>query len=111
MERKIKIYRHYFIDFYKEQNQKTKDKIDFVLELIKYEPRVPSKFLKHLSNTDGLYEVRVSMSNNEIRIFSFFDEGNLFILTNCFAKKTQKTPKRQLEKAVQLKKEYFKNKN
>lgn len=110
MERNIRIYGNYFIEFYKKQDQKTKDKIDFVLELIKYENRVPTKFLKHLTNTEGIYEVRVSTGNKQIRIFSFFDEGQLFILTNCFIKKTQKTPQKYLKQAVKLRKEYFKNK-
>lgn len=110
MVRNIIIYGNYFIEFYKEQDQKAKDKIDFVLELIKYETRVPTKFLKHLTNAEGLYEVRVLTGNKQIRIFSFFDEGKLFILTNCFVKKTQKTPQKYLKQAIQLRKEYFKNK-
>lgn len=88
-----------------------KDKIDYVLDLIKYESRVPKKFLKHLSGTDGVYEIRVSTVFSNIRIFCFFDEGRLVILTNCFLKKTQKTPKKELDLAIKLKKEYFNNKN
>lgn len=110
MERRIKIYGTYFIDFYESQPQKVKDKIDYVLELVKYEERVPVKFLKHLSSTDGLYEIRVSASSKEIRIFSFFDEGRLIILTNCFLKKTQKTPKKELQLAKRLRSDYFANK-
>jgi phage-related protein len=40
-------------------------------------------------------------------VFSFFDEGNLVILLNGFQKKTQKTPKNEIELAEKLKKEYF----
>jgi len=36
----------------------------------------------------------------------FFDQGQLIILTNGFQKKTQKTPKKQIEKAIKIKTEY-----
>lgn len=108
MERKIVLFGSYFSDFYARQPEKVKDKIDYVLELIKYEERVPTKFLKFLAGTDGLYEIKVSTTLSDIRIFCFFDKGRLVILTNWFIKKTQKTPKKELEQAIKLKKEYFK---
>ena len=40
------------------------------------------------------------------RIFCFFDEGKLIVLANGFQKKTQKTPKGEIEKALKIKKEY-----
>lgn len=111
MERKIVIYGTYFTDFYLKQTDKVKDKIDYVLDLIKFEERVPKKFLKHLTGSNGLYEIRVATTISSIRIFCFFDEGRLVILTNCFEKKSQKTPKKQLDLAIKLKKEYFNNKS
>jgi phage-related protein len=69
--------------------------------------RVPDKFLKHLSGTDGLYEVRVKSGSNIFRIFCFFDEGKLVVLLHGFNKKTDKIPARELERASKLKKEYF----
>jgi phage-related protein len=109
MMRKIFSYGDYFDTFYEEQDQKSRDRIDFVLDLIKNEKHVPKKFLKHMEGTDSLYEIRVSTSFKHIRIFSFFDQGNLVILANCIIKKTQKTPKNALALAIKLKKEYFKN--
>jgi len=44
------------------------------------------------------------------RIFSFFDKGNLVVLGNAFQKKSQKTPKQELEKAIKIMEEY-KNEN
>ena len=111
MERKIAIYGDYFKEFYVNQSAKAKDKIDYVLDLVRYEKRVPKKFLKFLTGTDGLYEIKVSTTFKEIRIFCFFDKGKLVVLTNCFIKKKQKTPKRELELALKLKKEYFNKKN
>ena len=110
MERKIGIYGNYFEDFYLEQTQKVKDKIDYVLDILKHAEQIPIKFLKHIESTDGLYEVKVRTTFKNIRIFCFFDQGNIIILTNCLEKKSQKTPKEPLNLAIKLKQEYFKNK-
>ncbi len=56
--------------------------------------------------TKGLYEIRVKVGNNIFRIFSFFDKGNLVVLANGFQKKSQKTPKQEIERALKIKKEY-----
>jgi phage-related protein len=107
MERKIAIYGNYFSSFYEDQNKKTRDKIDYVIDIIKHVGKVPIKFLKHIESTDGLFEIRVSTTFKQIRIFCFFDKGEIVVLTNCFVKKTQKTPKKELKLAKKLKKEYF----
>lgn len=110
MPRAIIFHGDHFIRFYQEQDDKVKSKIQYVLELIKQVDRVPEKFLKHLSGTDGLYEVRVEFQSNIYRIFCCFDEGKLVVLFNGFQKKTDKTPKNELEKATALMKEYFEQK-
>ncbi len=63
-----------------------------------------------MEGTDGLFEIRVEVGSNIFRVFSFFDEGNLVILLNGFIKKSQKTPKNEIELAEKLKKEYFNEK-
>lgn len=68
---------------------------------------VPEKYFKHLEGTKGLYEVRVEVGSNIYRIFSFFDQGNLVVLGNGFVKKTQKTPKNEIEKALKIMEEYY----
>ena len=110
MARKIIFYENYFIEFYQKQNQKVKSKIQYVFEIIKQVDRVPKKFLKHLSEADGLYEIRVELQSNIYRIFCCFDDGKLVVLFNGFHKKTQKTPKNELEKAKRLMREYFNHK-
>lgn len=110
MSRKIIFYENYFIEFYQKQNLKVKNKIQYVFELIKQVDRVPEKFLKHLSGTDGLYEIRVEFQSNIYRIFCCFDDGKLVVLFNGFQKKTQKTPKSELDKAKELMKQYQKSK-
>jgi phage-related protein len=107
VKRTILFYGSFFLSFYSKQDDKTKLKIDFVLDLIRNIERVPIKFLKYVEGTDGLYEVRVSTVSKSIRIFCFFDEGKLVILLNCFVKKTNKTPKKEIEQGIKLKEEYF----
>lgn len=63
-----------------------------------------------MEDTDGLYEIRVEVGSNTFRIFCCFDKGSLVILFNGFQKKTQKTPKQQIERAMKLMKEYFNEK-
>lgn len=68
---------------------------------------VPEKYFKHISGTKGIYEIRVEVQSNIYRVFSFFDEGNLIILVNGFQKKTLKTPRKEIELALRLRKEYY----
>ena len=107
MKREIIFYESYFIDFFKVQDEKVKDKIKYVLELIKQVEKVPEKFLKHIEETNGLYEISIEYQSNIYRIFCCFDKGRIIILFNGFQKKTSKTPKNELEKAMKLMKEYF----
>jgi phage-related protein len=109
-ERKIVFHGIFFTEFYIHQTAKVQEKIDFVLKLIATVDRVSERFLKHMAGTDGLYEVRVECGSNIFRIFCCFDKGNLVILFNAFIKKTQKTPKKEIELAIRLKKEYFNQK-
>ena len=66
--------------------------------------------MKNLENTDGIYEIRVITTFKSIRILCFFDKGELIVLTNCFIKKTQKTPRKEIKLAEKLKKEYMNEK-
>lgn len=70
---------------------------------------MPTKFMKLID--DGLYELRIEYQGNIYRIFFCFDEGNIIILFNAFQKKTQKTPKKEIETAKRLRKEYYGSKN
>ncbi len=110
MIRKIEFYKDYFMDFYSKQNSIVQEKIEYVLKLISQIERIPKKFFEHLTSTNGLYEIKVEYQSNIYRIFCFFDEGRLIVLLNGFQKKTQKTPKKEIEMAERLKKEYFNEK-
>ncbi|MFN3999981.1 type II toxin-antitoxin system RelE/ParE family toxin [Algoriphagus sp.] len=104
--RTITIYKNHFSDFYKEQKEKVKEKILWTLRIIETLKQIPTEYFKHLEGTEGLYEIRVQQGSEIFRIFCFFDVGKLVVLANGFQKKTQKTPKTEIEKALKIKKEY-----
>ena len=104
--RKITFYKDYFQSFFNTQSKKVKAKIVWTFDLIEDLQRVPETYLKHIENTDGLYEIRVQSGSDIYRIFCFFDQGQLVVLANGFQKKTQKTPKKEIELALKIKADY-----
>ena len=88
------------------QRDKVQDKIIWTFDLIEDLQRIPETYLKHIENTEGLFEIRVQSGSDIFRIFCFFDQGQLIVLANGFQKKTQKTPKKEIEKALKIKTEY-----
>jgi phage-related protein len=109
-ERQIIFYERYFVEFYLDQDEKVQEKIDYVFKIIKSVQKIPKKFLDHMTGTDGLFEIRIEFEGNIFRIFCCFDKGNLVVLFNAFQKKTQKTPKKEIQMAIKLKQEYFRSK-
>lgn len=105
--RKIFFYKKYYLDFYNTLDSNVRLKFNWTLKLIATVERLPVKFFRHIENTSGLYEIRVEYGGSIYRVFSFFDQNRLVILINGFQKKSQKTPKNEIEKAERLKKEYF----
>ena len=106
--REIFFYGNSFWAFYNKQSIKTKEKINRTIGLIKSLELIPEKFFKHIKNTD-LYEIRVTSGKNIFRIFRFFEKNNMVIILNGFQKKTSKTPKIEIEKALRLRSEYYEN--
>ncbi len=109
--RKVISYKNYFQDFLVRQPRKVQDKIFKVIEAIETVERIPSNYLKAIKGTKELYEARIKLGSDIWRVFCFFDEGKLVILLNGFAKKSQKTPKKEIEKALNLMKSYYFDKN
>ncbi len=105
--RQIVAYKDYFENFLKEQPIKVQNKIFKILEAIETLERVPDNYLKAIKGTKGLYEARISLASNIWRVFCFFDKGKLVILLNGFMKKTQKTPQKEIDKAIRLMNEYY----
>ena len=108
--REVIAFENHFEDFLIKQPVKVQNKIFKVIEAIETLERVPSNYLKAIKGTNGLYEARIKLASNIWRVFCFFDEGKLVILLNGFAKKTQKTPKNEMNKALKLMEEYYNTK-
>jgi phage-related protein len=109
--RTVLAYKNYFENFLLKQVPKVRAKILWTLLLIEEVQHIPEMYLKHIENTSGLYEIRVQSGNDIFRIFCFFDEGKLIVIANGFQKKTQKTPKLEIERALKIMEDYYESKN
>ncbi|MCL4483278.1 MAG: type II toxin-antitoxin system RelE/ParE family toxin [Bacteroidetes bacterium] len=105
--REIIAYKNHFEDFLKSQPVKVQNKIFKIIEAIETLERIPTTYLKLISGTNGLYEARIQLGSDIWRVFCFFDKGRLVILLNGFQKKTEKTPKNEIDKAINLMNEYY----
>ena len=108
--REVIAYENHFENFLLELPKKVQDKIFKIIEAIETLERVPSNYLKSMEGTNGLYEARIQLGSNIWRVFCFFDNGKLVILLNGFQKKTQKTPKSEIDIAESRKRDYFQRK-
>ena len=108
--REIIAYKNYFEDFLQKQPIKVQNKIFKILDAIETLDRIPTNYLKLIAETKGLYEARIQVGSDIWRVFCFFNSGRLVIFLNGFQKKTQKTPKNEIEKAIRLMREYYENK-
>lgn len=104
-------YKNYFEDFLNKQSPKVIRKITQTLRIVEQLERIPSTYLKFIENTNGLFEIRIKFGCNIFRVFCFFDEGKLVVLLSGFQKKTQRTPREEINRAERLMQEYFDNKD
>lgn len=109
--REVITYKNYFEDFFKKQSRKVQDKIIKVLDILETVERVPTTYLKYIEGTNGLFEVRVQLGSDIFRVFCCFDGNKLVVLFSGFQKKTQKTPQKEIIRAVRIMNEYFNDKN
>ena len=86
---------------------KQAQKVLWVLQLIEELETIPRQYFKKLVDSEGIWEVRIQFGNDIFRLLGFFDGGALLILTNGFAKKTQKTPPSEIALAIRRKQDYL----
>lgn len=108
--REVVTYKDNFEIFFQAQTPKVQKKIIKILDIVEQIERVPKTYLKYIEGTNGLFEIRVQLSNNIFRIFCFFDGNRLVVLLSGFQKKTQKTPKTEIHRAEKLMNEYYQDK-
>lgn len=111
LPREIYYYKDYYLKFFNKLNPDVQRKFDWTMKLISRIDRIPEKFFKHITDSNDLYEIRIEFGSDIYRVFSFFDKGRLIILLNCYQKKTQKIPRKELEMAEKLKRQYFDEKS
>jgi phage-related protein len=99
-------YENHFERFFNQQNSRVKEKILWTIRLIEDIEIVPTIYLKYISGSEGIYEIRIQTGSNIFRIFCFFDKEDIIVIGNGFQKKTQKTPKSEIVKAIQIKLDY-----
>lgn len=102
--RKIVTFGGYFEAFIGNLPERVVQKIDYGLALLRTMDRLPSKHMKYIE--EGLFELRTEFEGNIYRTFFIFDGNEIVVLFNGFQKKGQKTPKKEIEKAKRIKKEY-----
>lgn len=92
-------------DFLLSLNEKMRAKAAKEIHILsEYGNRLREPYSKHIQ--EGIFELRIKFASDISRIFYFFFDGNKIILTNGFIKKTQKTPKEEIEKAIKYKEDY-----
>lgn len=100
-----------FEEFYGTLNARTIKKVDYIIDQIRYERNVSTKFVKKLINTN-FYEMRISV-DNEYRVILFaiddtnFINANRIIILNGFLKKSTADYDKQIAKATKIMEDYI----
>ncbi|MBK9933049.1 MAG: type II toxin-antitoxin system RelE/ParE family toxin [Cytophagaceae bacterium] len=97
-------------EFLDSLSDKAKNKVYFNIDKATFvnDPEIFKKL------EDDIWEFRTLFQQHAIRLFAFWDKEDksetLVISTHGLIKKTQKTPKKEIEKAKQIRMDYFKHK-
>jgi len=94
-------------EFLDSLTSKDTQKILWVLKLIQEIDRVPSQYFKKLAGSDEIWECRVRTQSKAIRIFGFFTNGDILVLTNGYAKKSQRTDLSEIKLAEKYRRDYL----
>lgn len=90
--------------------RKQKNKIAWVLNIVMRERIVPPQYLKKLTDTEGLWEVRAEYGGDAFRLLGFFDGPAFLVLVSAFAKKTEQTPTSEIALATERRRDYYRRK-
>ena len=85
---------------------KAAQKVTWVLRLLEDLNIVPATYFKKLVGTE-IWECRIQAGSNAYRVLCFFVTGDVVVLTHGFIKKTQKTPKNEIEKAEAYRQDFL----
>ena len=91
-------------DFSKDSRIQYKQMVLYIQLLSEKGTRMPDNITKHIE--DGIWELRPGSN----RVFYFFFEKDTFVLLHHFRKKSQKTPKREIDRAKSEREHYLQRK-
>ncbi len=94
-------------DFLDSLPGKVAQKIVWVLKLLEDLDVVPSSYFKKLIGTEEIWECRIQLGSNAYRLFCFFSDRSVVVLTHGFLKKSQKTLIHEIEKAEAYRKDFL----
>jgi phage-related protein len=95
-------------DFLDSLSGKVAQKIAWVLRLVEDLDIIPSSYFKKLVGTEEIWECRIQFGSNAYRIFCFFAENSVVVLTHGFVKKSQKAPAYEIERAEAYRRDFLK---
>jgi len=87
------------------ERAKVFETINYFLELKNSNLPIKESLSKHLD--DGIFELRTSLQDKIARSLYFYQKERKIVLTHGFIKKTQKTPRKEIEKAKALREQYL----
>ena len=86
------------------ERAKVFETINYFIKLKSNDLPIKENISKHLE--DGIFELRISLTDKIARSLYYYQKGAKIIITHGFIKKTQKTPRKEIEKAKELRKLY-----
>lgn len=93
-------------EFLLQLDKKMRAKLAGMIQILQeYGNTLREPYSKHLG--DGIFEIRSKVGNDISRVLYFFYHDGKIILTNGFVKKSQKTPKAELERARRYRRNYL----
>ncbi|MBN2769196.1 MAG: type II toxin-antitoxin system RelE/ParE family toxin [Spirochaetes bacterium] len=93
-----------FIEGQKENNQIKL--LNWIGKLEELGPNLPRPYADYLDN--GIYELRIKLTGDQIRILYFFCYKEFIILTHQFRKNSDKVPVKEIKKALTIKENFIK---
>ena len=108
-QRALFFYEDCFWELFEILHQESQEKFNRILRLISTTENISTSIFKHVTDSRGLFEIRISTLTSRFRVFCFFDRNNRLIIINGFLKKSSNTSKKELQKAMRIRKEYFTN--
>jgi phage-related protein len=97
-------FERFVLDLSLKDRAKIFETINYFLELKNNGLPIKEKLSKHLEN--GIFELRSYLSDKIARTLYFYQKGAKIIITHGFIKKTQKMPRKEIEKAKALREVY-----